>query len=174
MATDPRQAGQEATASYCNWHPETETRLSCSHCGKSICTVCLVQAPVGIRCRECGRPERLPTYDVQPSYYARAIGVGIAVAIVGGLAVVCRRCLAVAGRSFCERIYQSCDSLRGQRADQPFREYETGNRAGVDCGMLRWRGLPDLHYCRPAVQRLGCVAGVHCRICGGVPGSLIN
>lgn len=85
MATDPRQAGQEASASYCNWHPETETRLSCSHCGKSICTVCLVQAPVGIRCRECGRPERLPTYDVQPSYYARAIGVGIAVAIVGGL-----------------------------------------------------------------------------------------
>ena len=85
MATEPRQAGQEADASYCNWHPETETRLHCSQCGKSICTLCLVQVPVGIRCRECGRPERLPTYDVQPTYYFRAVAVAFAVALVGGL-----------------------------------------------------------------------------------------
>ena len=85
MATEPRPASQEANPGYCNWHPETETRLYCSHCGKSICTLCLVQAPVGIRCRECGRPEKLPTYDVQRSYYARAIGVGVAIAIVGGV-----------------------------------------------------------------------------------------
>lgn len=85
MATEPRPASQEANPGYCNWHPETETRLYCSHCGKSICTLCLVQAPVGIRCRECGRPEKLPTYDVQPGYYARAIGVGIAIAIGGGV-----------------------------------------------------------------------------------------
>ena len=85
MATEPRRAGQEANASYCNWHPETETRLYCSQCGKSICTLCLVQVPVGIRCRECGRMERLPTYDVQPTYYFRAIGVAFGVALVGGL-----------------------------------------------------------------------------------------
>ena len=75
----------EQDASYCNWHPTVETRLSCSQCGKSMCTQCLVQAPVGIRCRECGRAEKMPTFDVQPSYYARAVGVGIAVAICGGL-----------------------------------------------------------------------------------------
>jgi uncharacterized membrane protein YfcA len=40
---------------------------------------------VGIRCRECGRAERLPTYDVQPTYFLRAIGVAVAVAVVGGL-----------------------------------------------------------------------------------------
>ena len=85
MATEPRQAAQEANASYCNWHPETETRLYCSQCGKSICTLCLVQVPVGIRCRECGRPEKLPTYDVQPTYYLRAAGVAFAVALAGGL-----------------------------------------------------------------------------------------
>ncbi len=85
MATEPRRAGQEANASYCNWHPDTETRLFCSQCGKSICTLCMVQVPVGIRCRECGRPERLPTYDVQPSYLLRAVGAGAAVAIVGGV-----------------------------------------------------------------------------------------
>ena len=85
MATEPQQAGQEAGASYCNWHPDTETRLFCSQCGKSICTLCLVQVPVGIRCRECGRPERLPTYDVQPTYLLRALGAAVAIALVGGV-----------------------------------------------------------------------------------------
>ena len=75
----------EQDASYCNWHPTVETRLSCSQCGKSMCTQCLVQAPVGIRCRECGKSEKMPTFDVQPSYYARAVGVGIAIALGGGL-----------------------------------------------------------------------------------------
>ena len=45
----------------------------------------MVQAPVGIRCRECGRAVRMPTYDIQPTYYAKAIGIGVAVAIGGGL-----------------------------------------------------------------------------------------
>lgn len=70
---------------HCHWHPTVETRLSCSQCGKSMCTQCLVQAPVGIRCRECGRAEKMPTFDVQPTYYAKAVGVGIGVAIGGGL-----------------------------------------------------------------------------------------
>ena len=85
MATGPKEAGHEAGAGYCNWHPDTETRLHCSQCGKSICTLCLVQVPVGIRCRECGRPERLPTYDVQPLYLLRALGTAIAIALVGGV-----------------------------------------------------------------------------------------
>jgi hypothetical protein len=45
----------------------------------------MVQAPVGIRCRECGKAVRTPTFDVQPSYYARAVAVGAAIAIGGGL-----------------------------------------------------------------------------------------
>jgi hypothetical protein len=45
----------------------------------------MVQAPVGIRCRECGKAVRTPTYDVRPTYYARAGGVGVVIAIGGGL-----------------------------------------------------------------------------------------
>ena len=70
---------------HCHWHPDVETGLSCSHCGKAICTSCMVQAPVGIRCRECGKPMRMPTFDVQPAYYARAVGVAVAIAIFGGI-----------------------------------------------------------------------------------------
>ena len=40
---------------------------------------------MGIRCREHGKAAPMPTFDVGPSYYARAVGTGVAVAIGGGL-----------------------------------------------------------------------------------------
>ncbi len=83
---DQEQVNQDAeSVGHCHWHPTVETRLSCSHCGKGICTQCLVQVPVGMRCWECGRVEKMPTFDVQPTYYARAVGVGIGIAVGGGL-----------------------------------------------------------------------------------------
>ena len=78
--------GQEPQqAAHCDWHPSVETRLSCSQCGRNICTQCMVQASVGIRCPECGKAAKMPTFDVQPNYYAKAAGVGVAVAIGGGV-----------------------------------------------------------------------------------------
>jgi membrane associated rhomboid family serine protease len=35
---------------YCYRHPDRETMVSCSECGRGICTDCMVFAPVGIRC----------------------------------------------------------------------------------------------------------------------------
>ena len=70
---------------HCFWHPDTETGLSCGQCSKSMCTSCLVQAPVGIRCRDCGKAVPLPTHDVQKGYYARALGMGIAAAVGGSV-----------------------------------------------------------------------------------------
>ena len=69
----------------CHWHPGVEGPLYCSRCLKHVCTECMVQAPVGIRCRECGKAVRMPTYDVRPTYYARAISVAVTTAIAGGL-----------------------------------------------------------------------------------------
>jgi membrane associated rhomboid family serine protease len=34
----------------CYRHPDRETRVSCSECGRGICPDCMVFAPVGIRC----------------------------------------------------------------------------------------------------------------------------
>ena len=85
MDQSQQKEGELETESYCFWHPDAETGLSCSQCGKSICTRCMVQAPVGIRCPDCGKAVRAPTYDVRPTYYARAIGVGLGVAIGGGI-----------------------------------------------------------------------------------------
>ncbi len=78
--------GQESDQiGHCDWHPSVETGLSCSQCGKNICTQCMIQASVGIRCPECGKGAKMPTFDVQPTYYARAIGTGVGVAIGGGI-----------------------------------------------------------------------------------------
>ena len=86
MIEQPEESQQEqAVTGKCHWHPDTETGLSCSQCGKYVCTNCMVQASVGIRCRECGKAVRLPTYDVSKIYYARAVGVALGVAIVGGI-----------------------------------------------------------------------------------------
>jgi membrane associated rhomboid family serine protease len=43
MAAEPR---------YCYRHPDRETLVSCSECGRPICPDCMVYAPVGIRCPE--------------------------------------------------------------------------------------------------------------------------
>jgi membrane associated rhomboid family serine protease len=37
---------------YCYRHPDRETGLSCSECGRPICTDCMTVAPVGLRCPE--------------------------------------------------------------------------------------------------------------------------
>ena len=79
------ESGGHQQPLHCYWHPAVETGLSCGRCGKSICTGCMVQAPVGIRCRDCGRAAPIPTFDVTPTYYARAVGAGVACAVGGGV-----------------------------------------------------------------------------------------
>ena len=80
------QGGQAIAV--CYWHPEIETGLSCSRCEKYICAQCLVQAPVGIRCRDCGRVQPMPTYDIRPTNYTVGIGVAILCLVVGAPAWV--------------------------------------------------------------------------------------
>lgn len=40
---------------YCYRHPDRETRVSCSSCGRPICPDCMTPTPVGMRCPECMR-----------------------------------------------------------------------------------------------------------------------
>ena len=43
---------------YCYRHPDRETGLSCSECGRPICYECMTPAPVGIRCPDhSGKPQ---------------------------------------------------------------------------------------------------------------------
>jgi membrane associated rhomboid family serine protease len=38
---------------HCYRHPDRETALSCSNCGRAICPDCMTATPVGQRCPEC-------------------------------------------------------------------------------------------------------------------------
>jgi membrane associated rhomboid family serine protease len=47
-----------ADVKYCYRHPDRETGLSCSECGRPICYECMTPAAVGLRCPEhSGRPQ---------------------------------------------------------------------------------------------------------------------
>lgn len=71
---------------YCARHPKNETSIRCGRCGDAICPNCLVHSPVGMRCPDCARVNRVPTYDVTLPYMLRGIGAGVGMALVLGVA----------------------------------------------------------------------------------------
>jgi hypothetical protein len=89
-------AGLPEEAIFCARHPQVETYLRCGRCGTPICPRCLVQTPVGARCRECANVSRLPTFNVTPAYFAR----GMTAAIVSGAVVGALWALVTEGARF--------------------------------------------------------------------------
>ncbi len=71
---------------YCAAHPQTETALRCGKCDKPICPRCMVHTPVGARCQRCADIRPHPIYQVTVHYYLRALGAGVGLALVGGIA----------------------------------------------------------------------------------------
>jgi membrane associated rhomboid family serine protease len=65
-------------AETCYRHPDRETGVSCSSCGRPICPDCMTPTPVGMRCPECAsqrtrvvrNPTGTPTgFDATPATY---------------------------------------------------------------------------------------------------------
>jgi hypothetical protein len=83
----PREASQteeeQVEQATCYRHPSRETNVSCSNCGRPICTDCMVYSPVGIKCPECARLPRSARVTLKPNRAARAV----AAAFVGGLGI---------------------------------------------------------------------------------------
>ena len=73
--------------SYCGEHPQTETKLRCGKCETLICPLCMVHAPVGVRCRSCAKMKPLPTFEVGAGFMTRAIVAGVILAVAGSLIV---------------------------------------------------------------------------------------
>ena len=66
---------------YCYRHPDRETGLSCSECGRPICADCATFAPVGIRCPDHAGVRRSPATKVRPRPVRRAPGIALATGI---------------------------------------------------------------------------------------------
>ena len=67
----------------CYRHSGRETNVSCSDCGRPICTDCMVYSPVGIKCPECAKLPRSAIVTLKPGRAARAV----LAAFLGGLAM---------------------------------------------------------------------------------------
>jgi MFS family permease len=78
---------QEETAPRCANHPNVETLVSCSTCGKPICTDCMVHAPVGVKCRDCARMPRSALVRLKPQKAAMAIAATLGAALLIGVAL---------------------------------------------------------------------------------------
>jgi membrane associated rhomboid family serine protease len=51
----------------CYRHPNRETGVSCSNCGRPICPDCMTATPVGMRCPECSR-QKTPVRTMRNMY----------------------------------------------------------------------------------------------------------
>lgn len=69
---------------HCYRHPKRETRVSCATCGRPICTECMVQTDVGIKCPDDARlPRGAQAGAMKTSQIAKTFLAGVAVAVLG-------------------------------------------------------------------------------------------
>ena len=76
---------------YCYRHPDRETGLSCSECGRPICADCATFASVGIRCPDHAGTRRGPAKGLKPRPVLRTPGV----ALTSGRAPITRALIAI-------------------------------------------------------------------------------
>jgi membrane associated rhomboid family serine protease len=78
------------TRQTCYRHPDRETGVSCSNCGRPICPECMTSTPVGMRCPECakqktkvrvGQGALSPTAGKMPATFA-LIGINVIVFLI--------------------------------------------------------------------------------------------
>jgi len=66
----------------CYRHPNRETGVSCSSCGRPICPDCMTPTPVGMRCPECAQQRTRVTRGVgQASLFASAPATFVLIAL---------------------------------------------------------------------------------------------
>jgi membrane associated rhomboid family serine protease len=69
-------------AQTCYRHPNRETGVSCSNCGRPICPECMTPTPVGMRCPECSRQRTRVVRGVgQSDGFARSPATYVLIAI---------------------------------------------------------------------------------------------
>jgi hypothetical protein len=72
----------------CYRHPDRETRVSCAACGRPICTECMVQTEVGIKCPDDAQlPRGARAGVMKRDQIAKSFLAGVAVALLGALIV---------------------------------------------------------------------------------------
>jgi hypothetical protein len=85
LGREPQRSSAEQVE-YCYRHPDVETALHCTSCGRPICVRCSMPAAVGQLCPECRKGRRAPNYNVSIGSLIKGGLVGLVVSmIVAGL-----------------------------------------------------------------------------------------
>ena len=73
-----------AETMHCYRHPKRETRVSCATCGRPICTECMRQTDVGIKCPDDARlPRAARAGAMKTNQILWSLLAGVAVALLG-------------------------------------------------------------------------------------------
>ena len=69
---------------HCYRHPKRETRVSCATCGRPICTECMRQTEVGIKCPDDARlPRGARAGVMKPNQIVKTLLAGVGIATIG-------------------------------------------------------------------------------------------
>jgi hypothetical protein len=68
----------------CYRHPDHITYVSCGRCDRPICPDCAMMGPVGLRCRECGKPPRDALTMLTPTQVWTGAAAGLGAGTIGG------------------------------------------------------------------------------------------
>lgn len=122
--TAPAAASAEQVE-YCYRHPDTETALHCTSCGRPICYRCSTPAAVGQLCPECLRGRRAPNYQVSAANIVVGGVVGLVVStlatallgMIGGFFIFL--IIFFAGPAVAELIVRSVDRVTRNKRGRP-------------------------------------------------------
>lgn len=71
-------------AMHCYRHPKRETRVTCATCGRPICTECMRQTAVGIKCPDDARlPRGARAGVMKPNQILKTLLTGVGIALIG-------------------------------------------------------------------------------------------
>jgi len=87
LPLDMKTMSDNSTQTTCARHPNIETNLRCSSCDTPICPKCLVQTPVGMKCKTCGSHRQGTMFNPSPAQLTAAAVVAIMLGVIVGWAV---------------------------------------------------------------------------------------
>lgn len=120
------QSPSEEQIEYCYRHPETETALHCTSCGRPICFRCSTPGAVGQLCPECLKGRRSPNYQVSATniIYGGAVGLLVTILVATLIGVFLRGfffliILFFVGPAVAEFIVRSVDRVTRNKRGRP-------------------------------------------------------
>src|SRR5215218_627746 len=121
----------------CAADPRVETYLRCGRCDTPICPRCMIQTPVGSRCRQCAQLRKLPMFVLRPQDYLKAVGAALGGGIGG--AIVLTLILAMVPFAGFLRLFLMAGYgyVVGEAVSKA-----TGNKSGNVLGVIAALGVP--------------------------------